>query len=92
MLSREKKELSTELIYVVISMNQDEETAGAVASLAEGGNPVLWVIPVSSGDELDAAAVSGRTKEGFGSGGFSSGFWGNESPGRAAVFRWEMEG
>ena len=35
----------------ILSMNQDKETADAVASLAEKGNPVLWVIPVMSAAE-----------------------------------------
>ncbi len=44
-LEREKQTLLSEVIYVIISMNQDKETAGAIASLASGGNLVLWVIP-----------------------------------------------
>lgn len=76
---KERGELSAEVIYVVISMNQDEETAGAIASLAEWGNPVLWVIPVESGDLEASARCESVGAEGSGAG-------------KAAVFRWEMEG
>ena len=50
-LGREKEKLLPDVIYVIVSMNQDKETADAVASLAEKGNPVLWVIPVMSAAE-----------------------------------------
>lgn len=44
-LKREKEKLRPDVIYVIVSMNQDKETAEAVVSLAEKGNAVLWVIP-----------------------------------------------
>lgn len=85
-IKRERKKLLPDVIYVVISMNQDEETAGAITSLAEKGNGVLWVIPkfFDRGNESSAGSI----KEGEFDGG--SGY--RKSMRGVTVFRWEMEG
>lgn len=44
-LKRERKVSLPDVMYVVISMNQDKETAAAIAAMAENGNSVLWVAP-----------------------------------------------
>ena len=77
-LEREKRELSPNVIYVIISMNQDKETAGAIASLAEKGNSVLWVIPVASAQLADTG-LQGGVRE-------------LESLRGITIFQWEMEG
>lgn len=58
-LKKEKEKLQSGVIYVIISMNQDKETAGAVASMAEGGNSVLWVIPVKDSSEGRMGSAGG---------------------------------
>ena len=58
-LEKEKERLQSGAVYVVISMNQDKETAEAVASIAGGGAPVLWVIPVSVSDEVTVGNIRG---------------------------------
>lgn len=96
LISREREELSPEMIYVVISMNQDEKTAGAVASLADGGSPVLWVVPADSGDLVrperpqESGAENGAAESGGDSG--RERFSRPGASGKVTVFRWEMEG
>lgn len=58
-IDRERKNLQSGVIYVIISMNQDGDTAGAIASLAAGGCPVLWVVPVHASWELTTGNVPG---------------------------------
>lgn len=78
-LWREKKELMANVIYVIVSMNRDKETKRAIASLAEKGNSVLWVIPVDSAKLAgEAAPCEGVRKF-------------KESVG-IRIFQWEMEG
>ncbi len=77
-LEREKRELSPNVIYVIISMNQDKETAGTIASLAEKGNSVLWVIPTASAQLADTG-LQGGVRE-------------LESLRGITIFQWEMEG
>ncbi len=59
-LEEEKEKLRTEVIYVIISMNQDQDTIRAVASMAEGGCSVLWVIPSSPFSENPVKSTSIR--------------------------------
>lgn len=47
-------------IYVLISKNQDADTAAALQMLAAGGNEILWVVPVRPRAELlvrEAASI-----------------------------------
>lgn len=50
-LKKEKEKLRSEIIYIIISMNQDTDTVSAITSLAAGGSPVLWILPVPISDE-----------------------------------------
>ncbi len=56
-LQKEREKLQSETIYVIISMNQDQDTVSAIASMAKNGNPVLWVLPVSASDERRASSA-----------------------------------
>lgn len=58
-LEKEREKLQSGVIYVVISMNQDSETAGAVAAMAENGCPVLWVVPMHTASEYMAGTIRG---------------------------------
>ena len=86
LLEEEKKNLLHEVVYVIISMNQDRETVGAIASLAEKASPILWVMPVSASQEeilpegsfaRDSSAASGR---------------GRRMLQGVDIYKWELEG
>lgn len=58
-LRKEKEQLQPEMIYVIISTNQDNDTAQAIASMAAGGCPVLWVIPMDGAKDSAAIHIRG---------------------------------
>ena len=51
-LRAEREKAGTGMIYVIISANQDIDTAKAVAAMAEGGAEILWVVPVRASDGI----------------------------------------
>ena len=40
-------------------MNQDSENVKAIASMAEKGSPVLWIIPVQASSEYTVGTIRG---------------------------------
>ena len=56
-LKGEREHLQSDVVYVIISMNQDAETVRGIASMAEKGSRVLWVIPVQSSAEYTAKNI-----------------------------------
>ncbi len=58
-LNTEREHLQSDMIYVIISMNQDSETVRGIASMAEKGSRILWVIPVQSSAEYTAGTIKG---------------------------------
>lgn len=58
-LRTEREHLQSDVIYVIISMNQDSENVRAIASMAEKGSPVLWIIPVQASSEYTVGTIRG---------------------------------
>lgn len=84
-LEKEEKVILPDVAYVIVSMNRDRDTVGAVASLAAKGSAILWVIPVNASEE---SISFGDCEEDMRSTYFSGI---GELPG-VNVFRWEIEG
>ncbi|MDE7037785.1 MAG: DUF58 domain-containing protein [Lachnospiraceae bacterium] len=57
-LRKEKEQPQSGIIYVIISMNQDEDTARSIASMAENV-PLMWVIPVQNAGDCVTAPSGG---------------------------------
>lgn len=58
-LGEEKEQIQSGMICVIISMNQDEDTVRAIASMAGSGAPLLWVIPMNSAADHVTGPVRG---------------------------------
>lgn len=58
-LRREREHLQSDVIYVIISMNQDSENVRTIAAMAEKGSRILWVMPVQASGDNAVGTIKG---------------------------------